>query len=278
MLCSHPSLCFTTHIILHYSQRYALTCPLITSAVALIERFYDPQEGKVLLDGVDVKTLNVAALRATSGWVQQEAPLLSDSIAYNIEYGTSGEKPTPDQGAPRDDGPVPKSFHVSESVIEAAKAANAYDFIMSFKNAFATFAGDRGNQLSGGQKQRVAIARAIIRKPRILLLDEATSALDSESERIVTETIDKLITEGSKTDSGRRTTIVIAHRLSTIKNVDKIVVIDGGKVVEQGRHEELLAREDGVYRRLALAQDPHALSALYNGHSSGSAASRKVIA
>jgi ABC-type multidrug transport system fused ATPase/permease subunit len=148
------------------------------------------------------------------------------------------------------DAEIPPSFILHDDVAQAARDANALDFIDGFKHGFATHCGDRGSQLSGGQKQRVAIARAIIRNPRILLLDEATSALDTQSERVVQAALDRLIEEG-----GRRTTIVIAHRLSTIRKAHKIIVLSDGSVVEQGTHDELMALPGGVYRGLATSQD-----------------------
>jgi ABC-type multidrug transport system fused ATPase/permease subunit len=178
----------------------------------------DDGGGAILLDGVDIRTLHPAAYRSIVAWVQQEAPLFADSVAYNVAYGcASADKPAPEAGVPRDagtDAPIPPSFVMPPGVEDAARAANAAGFISEFKHGFATFAGERGSQLSGGQKQRVAIARAIIRQPRILLLDEATSALDSESERVVSETIEALIRAG-KASPTPVTVVLIAHRLST---------------------------------------------------------------
>ena len=235
-----------------------------STIVALLERFYDPAAGGVTLDGAPLSTYNLAWLRGVEGWVQQEAPLFSDSIAYNIGYGVrSPEKPTPYAGVPTDagaDAVLPPSFVLDPAMVAAATAAAAWTFISGLKHGAATHVGANGGQLSGGQKQRVAIARAIIRNPKILLLDEATSALDSESEKAVSLAIEALINE-ARNAGGLRTTLVIAHRLSTIRGADKILVLADGKVVESGTHDELL-RAGGVYRGLALAQDPKACAHL----------------
>jgi len=232
-----------------------------SSIIQQLLRFYDPAEGGIFLDGVDIRQLSPAAYRSDIAWVQQEAPLFADSIAYNVAYGTSSpDKAAPEGGVARDaapDAPVPAGFAVPAGVQAAAEAANAHGFISDFKHGYATFTGERGSQLSGGQKQRVAIARAIVRAPRVLLLDEATSALDSESERLVSETLERLIAAG-KASPAPVTVVLIAHRLSTVKHADVIVVIDAGRVVESGSHDALLANTDGLYRKLALAQDAHA--------------------
>ena len=199
-----------------------------STAVQLIERFYDPLSGRVLLDGVDIKELGLLWLRRNIGLVGQEPVLFSGTIFENIARGK--------QGASR------------EEVIDAAKMANAHAFIESFEKGYDTDVGGGGGKLSGGQKQRVAIARAIIKNPAILLLDEATSALDNESERVVQAALDALISQKEQ----KRTTIIIAHRLSTIRNADKIVVLDKGDVVEQGSHAELLAKK-GYYFKLGAA-------------------------
>jgi ATP-binding cassette subfamily B (MDR/TAP) protein 1 len=239
-----------------------------SSIVALLERFYDPASGCVLVDGVDLRSLNVAAYRAQVGWVQQEATLHTDSVAYAIGYGAAGPvKPVPNAGVPREAGAgatVPRGFVVPPGVERAAHDANAAEFIAGFQHGYATHVGERGAQLSGGQKQRVAIARAIIRNPKILLLDEATSALDSQSERVVTETIDALLSAPSSGAGAttRPTVVVVAHRLSTVRRADVICVIDAGVVVERGSHEELLRIKGGAYRKLALAQDPDAAAHL----------------
>ncbi|KAF0700686.1 hypothetical protein As57867_008829, partial [Aphanomyces stellatus] len=186
-----------------------------STIVSFLERYYDPIQGTVKLDGHDLKTLNVKWLREQIGLVGQEPSLFSCSIADNIRYGKPGA--------------------TLEDVHAAAKQANAYDFIMGFPSGFDTEVGERGAQLSGGQKQRIAIARAIIKNPAVLLLDEATSALDTESERIVQASLDTLLA------SRKRTTIIIAHRLSTIRDADRIVVLAKGQVVEEGSHDELMA-------------------------------------
>jgi ATP-binding cassette subfamily B (MDR/TAP) protein 1 len=196
-----------------------------STAIQLVERFYDPDQGSVTLDGADLKDLNVAWLRQQIGLVGQEPVLFSGTIAENIAYGKPG---------------------ASRAEVEAAaKMSNAHDFIMEFPSGYDTDVGEKGGQLSGGQKQRVAIARAMIKNPAVLLLDEATSALDTESERVVQAALDDLLTKH------KRTTIVIAHRLSTIRNADKICVVDAGRIVEEGTHDELMARgEGGFYYRL----------------------------
>jgi len=196
-----------------------------STAIQLIERFYDPDSGVVMLDGVDLKQLNVRWLRMQIGLVGQEPVLFSGTIADNIAYGKPGS--------------------TRPEVEEAARMANAYNFILDFPLKFDTDVGEKGGQLSGGQKQRIAIARAIIKNPAVLLLDEATSALDTESERIVQDALDDLLTKQ------KRTTVVIAHRLSTIKNADKIAVVDKGKIVEEGTHDELMRKgEHGRYYKL----------------------------
>jgi ATP-binding cassette, subfamily B (MDR/TAP), member 1 len=195
-----------------------------STAVALIERFYDPSAGAVLLDGKDIKTLRLSWLRQQIGLVSQEPVLFIGSIADNIAYG--------------------KEDATMEEIEAAARMANAHDFISAFPDAYKTQVGEKGVQLSGGQKQRVAIARAIIRDPKILILDEATSALDSASEQVVQAALDNLLV------AKKRTTIVIAHRLSTIKKADKIVVFSDGVVVEQGTHDALLLDPNGAYSAL----------------------------
>ncbi|KAF1315251.1 Multidrug resistance protein abc superfamily, partial [Globisporangium splendens] len=200
-----------------------------STIVSLLERFYDPLSGSVKVDGVDVRELNVKWLREQVGLVGQEPSLFATSIMENIRYGAPSA--TDDQ------------------VIEAAKMANAYNFIKEFPQGFNTEVGERGTQLSGGQKQRIAIARAIIKNPPILLLDEATSALDTESERIVQESLDSLLA------ASKRTTIIVAHRLSTIRNADRIAVHSGGSIVEIGSHDELMGLPNGHYRMLVEAQN-----------------------
>ena len=187
----------------------------------LIPRYYDASQGAVTLDGTDIRELRIKDLRSLIGNVNQEAILFNDTIFNNIAFGMENA--------------------TMEQVIEAAKIANAHDFIMEKEDGYQTNIGDRGGKLSGGQRQRISIARAILKNPPILILDEATSALDTESEKIVQEALDRL--------TSSRTTIVIAHRLSTIRNADMICVMHEGKIVERGRHEELIAL-DGYYRKL----------------------------
>lgn len=192
-----------------------------STLVDLIPRYYDVQEGEVLIDGINVKDLGIHDLRQLIGNVNQEAILFNDSFRNNIAFGVDGA--------------------TDEQIAEAAKIANAYDFIMQTEQQFDTPVGDRGSRLSGGQRQRVSIARAILKNPPILILDEATSALDTESERLVQDALERLM----KT----RTTVAIAHRLSTIKCADEIFVIHEGEIVERGTHDELLAI-DGYYKKL----------------------------
>ena len=192
-----------------------------STLVDLIPRYYDVQKGEVLIDGINVKDLGIHDLRRLIGNVNQEAILFNDTFKNNIKFGTTEA--------------------TDEQVAEAARIANAYDFIMQSENGFDTNIGDRGGRLSGGQRQRVSIARAILKNPPILILDEATSALDTESERLVQDALTHLM----KT----RTTIAVAHRLSTIRNADEICVLHEGRIIERGTHDELIS-SNGYYKKL----------------------------
>jgi len=193
--------------------------------VDLIPRFYDVNKGAILVDGVDIRKLDLHMLRELMGNVNQEAILFNDSFFNNIAFGVESA--------------------TIEEVVAAAKIANAHDFIMATEDGYDTNVGDRGCRLSGGQRQRISIARAILKNPPILILDEATSALDTESEKLVQNALEKLMQN--------RTTIVIAHRLSTIKKADEICVLHEGKIVERGKHDELLSL-NGYYKRLCDMQ------------------------
>jgi subfamily B ATP-binding cassette protein MsbA len=192
-----------------------------STLVDLIPRFYDPTKGRILIDGIDLRMIKIKSLREKIGIVTQETILFNDTIRNNIAYGL-------------EDCPIDK-------IIEVAKAANAHDFIMQLPNGYDTVIGERGMKLSGGQRQRISIARALLKNPPILILDEATSNLDAESEILVQEAIERLMQN--------RTVFVIAHRLSTIRNADRIIVIDNGRIVQEGKHEELI-HQDGLYKKL----------------------------
>jgi subfamily B ATP-binding cassette protein MsbA len=197
-----------------------------STLVDLIPRFYDPTSGRILLDNVDVREITLPSLRNLTGIVSQETVIFNESVRANIAYGRSDK--------------------YSDAQIEAAaRAANAHAFITELRDGYATVLGERGARLSGGQRQRIAIARALLLDPPILILDEATSALDTESERLVQEAIDRLL-EG-------RTVFVIAHRLSTIQHATEILVLDRGRIIERGTHQELLSRR-GAYYRLHVLQ------------------------
>ena len=196
-----------------------------TTMADLLPRFYDVIDGSINIDGTDIRDIKISDLRGLMGIVTQEAVLFHDTIRGNIKFGSE--------------------LKSDEEMIEAAKAANAHNFIMQMPKQYDSVIGDRGDKLSGGQRQRVTIARAILKNPPILILDEATSALDTESEKLVQDALQKLMTN--------RTSVVIAHRLSTIHNADQIVVMDKGHIVQQGIHSELI-EQDGIYKRLNLLQ------------------------
>jgi ABC-type multidrug transport system fused ATPase/permease subunit len=197
-----------------------------STIVSLLLKFYEPVNGEILFDGRNSNSFPVTSLRAQMAIVPQDVFLFGGTIRENIAYGKPGSS--------------------VDEIIEAAKQANAWDFIQSFPDKLETIVGERGIQLSGGQRQRIAIARAVLKNPKILILDEATSSLDSESEKLVQEALDKLL-KG-------RTSVVIAHRLSTIRNADKIIVLDNGTILEQGTHSELIANKNGLYKTLTELQ------------------------
>jgi len=188
----------------------------------LVPRFYDPTEGIITIDGMNLCDIKIADLRKLMGIVTQETILFNESIRNNIAYGLEN--------------------YPLEKIVEAAKTANAHKFIEEFPDGYDTIIGERGLKISGGERQRLSIARALLKNPQIMIFDEATSALDNESEVLVQEAIERLMQD--------RTTIVIAHRLSTISNADLILVLDKGKIVQEGNHEELLREEQGLYKKL----------------------------
>ena len=191
----------------------------------MLPRFYDVTSGSIVIDGCDIRDVTIESLREQVGIVPQETMLFNGTVYDNILYG--------------------RLDATEEEVMAASKAANAHNFIMELPNGYETQLGDRGVNISGGQRQRIAIARAILKNPQILILDEATSALDTESERVVQDALDRLMVG--------RTSFVIAHRLSTIKNADKILVLEKGKIVEEGNHDELMDK-DGLYAHLYKIQ------------------------
>jgi subfamily B ATP-binding cassette protein MsbA len=199
-----------------------------TTLVDLIPRFYEPTRGSVLVDGVDARHITLKSLRALTGIVSQDTVVFNDTVRNNLAYGIADRCTV-------------------EQVVAAARAANAHEFISQLPDGYNTLLGERGTRLSGGQRQRIAIARALLVDPPILILDEATSALDTESERLVQEAIDRLLRG--------RTVFVIAHRLSTIAHATQILVLDQGRLVERGTHEDLLARR-GTSHRLHALQFP----------------------
>jgi len=196
-----------------------------TTFVDLLPRFYDVSKGGIFIDGVDIRDLKLFDLRELMGNVNQEAILFNDTIFNNIAFGVDNAS--------------------MDEIVEAAKIANAHEFIVASENGYNTVIGDRGSKLSGGQRQRLSIARAVLKNPSILILDEATSALDTESERLVQDALERLMEN--------RTSLVIAHRLSTIRKADMICVFHEGKIVETGTHDELIAI-GGIYHKLHSLQ------------------------
>jgi ABC-type multidrug transport system fused ATPase/permease subunit len=213
----------------NFGQKIAIVGPSGTgksTIASLLLRFYNIDEGEILVDGKNIYDFDLENLRGNMSIVPQDVILFGGTIRENIAYG--------------------KPNATEEEILTAAKQANAYNFIESFPEKFETIVGERGIKLSGGQRQRIAIARALLKNPSILILDEATSSLDSESEKLVQEALEILM-EG-------RTSIIIAHRLSTIRSADQILVLDKGKITEQGTHQELIALENGIYKNLSNLQ------------------------
>jgi ABC-type multidrug transport system fused ATPase/permease subunit len=197
-----------------------------STLIKLLMRFYDVQEGSISVDGTDIRDFDLTTFRTAIGLVPQEIILFGGSIRENLLYGNSEAS--------------------EDEIIEAAKKANCWEFISTFQEGLDTVVGERGVKLSGGQKQRVAIARTILKDPKILLLDEATSSLDAGSEKVVQDAINNLMQD--------RTAIIVAHRLATIRDVDKIYVLEDGQVAESGSHDELIQKDQGIYKNLANLQ------------------------
>jgi ATP-binding cassette subfamily B protein len=197
-----------------------------STLVNVLQRFYDITDGSITIDGLDVRDVKLKSLRQQIGLVLQESFLFSGTIAENIAYGR------PDA--------------TREEIIEAAKAANAHRFVVRFTDGYDTEVGERGVRLSGGEKQRISIARAILNNPRLMILDEATSAVDTETEQLIQEALDRVMKD--------RTVFAIAHRLSTLRNATQLIVLDKGEIAEVGTHDELMAKEEGIYRKLVKIQ------------------------
>ena len=204
-----------------------------TTLTDLVPRFYDPQQGAVTIDGIDIRSFSTHDLRALMGIVCQEPILFNDTVYNNITFGVDTSQP------------APNGMTWAEAVEQAARIANAHTFIAEMPDGYQTVIGDRGSRLSGGQRQRLSIARAVLKNPPVLILDEATSALDSESEKLVQEALEHLMKD--------RTTLVVAHRLSTIKHADLICVLHEGRIVERGTHEQLY-KLGGYYTKLVDMQ------------------------
>ena len=223
----HTPVLSDINLIIRPGEKVALVGPSgggKTTLCSLIPRFYDPTEGEILLDGQNIRKVTLQSLRSNVGVVQQDVYLFSGSVYENIAYGRPGA--------------------TREEVIHAAKMAGAHEFIESLKDGYDTYVGERGVKLSGGQKQRISIARVMLRAPKLVILDEATAALDNESEQVVAESLDKL--------AAGRTTLTIAHRLSTIRNADRILVLAGNRIVEEGNHESLM-KQKGIYYHLSIS-------------------------